>query len=142
MKKPIVFASLGLLAALACIVVAQRLHAAVGDCSNLKVEENADCDYLGNCAGITQGTCFSASFSCPNSTCNPDPCEAELATDVRTKGKCYNGWWDDGCIHCNRYICADGAAYQSRDSLGQCQNSRCSIFWYCDDCCIPDAGGD
>ena len=142
MKKVILLGSLVVVAALPWIVVVQRLCAAVGDCTNLKEEENADCDYQGNCNNMTQGVCFSATFSCSGAACNPDPCQAQLPTDVRTVGTCYNGWWDDGCMHCDTYVCAAGAAYQSIDSLGACQNLRCTLIWTCRDCCVPDTGGD
>jgi hypothetical protein len=141
MKTVMLTGSLVVVAAVSGIVVAQRLHAAVGDCTGLHVETNADCDYQGNCAGATQGTCRPATYSCPGGVCNPDPCQAELPTDIRKRGTCYNGWWDDGCIHCNTYVCGSWVEYQSIDSNGACQTSRCSGTYTCSNCCIPDAEG-
>lgn len=130
-----------MLAGLLGIVATHKLQAAVGDCLGANVEENADCDSQGNCAGATQGTCRAAAWTCAGSACNPSPCQAELPIDVRIRGECANGWSDDGCNDCSNYTCGAWVAYQSIDQYGACQTARCTGTWSCTDCCYPDGQG-
>jgi len=116
----------------------KHVWAAVGDCTNLKIEDNADCDNQVDC--VPNGTCFPQGYTCASG----DVCSYGVAVDNRKKGKCVNGWSDDGCIHCDGYVCAKWKAYLSIDNTvtpPQCQGPKCDVFRTCNDCCTPDAGG-
>ncbi len=117
------------------ILLGRTIAAELGTCTSPRFDNNADCDGSYNC--VTNTDCHAYTWSCPDSACNPDPCQARKVVDNLPYGRCYNGYLDWGCVECARYYCANSAAYQSMDQYGECQQSRCTFLGYRTNACVP-----
>jgi hypothetical protein len=116
------------------VMAATALGQKLGDC-NGALNSSGTCGNIQDCG--TGGTfkCFLDNYSCSGMACNPDPCQAALATTIKKMGVC--GGTSGQCFFCATYWCAARDIYQSIDINGQCQTKVCSILVSFQNVCIP-----